>query len=113
MRAVLAVLALAFGVDAGAAQTCAPADAVMAMVRSHPAYASHYVATDEETKAASDIFNATPPETDVRWTVAVLVSFRDRSGGLLVGHGGMICGSLQVAPDRWPAFVRAVRGSGV
>ena len=112
MRVLLAALALAFGAHAAAAQMCAPADAVMAMVRAHPAYASHQVATAQETKAAADIFNATPPESAVAWSVAILVSFRDGSGGLLVGNGGEICGSLGFTPATWPAFLRTVRGDG-
>jgi hypothetical protein len=113
MRVILAAVVLACSMHAGAAQTCVPAERLMALVRVHPLYQSHHVAHGEEVEAASGIFNAAPPETEIRWTAAVLVSFRDGSGGILVGHGGTICGSLRIAAERWPAIVRAVRGTGV
>jgi hypothetical protein len=112
MRHVLAALALILATHSAAAQACLPAAAVMAMVQGHPAYASHHVASAEEARTAADIFNAAPPESDVPWTLAILVSFRDGSGGLLVGTDREICGSLGFAPAHWPAVVRAVRGAG-
>jgi hypothetical protein len=113
MRAFLATLLLAWNIDAAAAQSCVPADITMAIVQTHPTYQSHHVASEAEARIASDIFNAAPPESDIRWTLAILVSFRDGSGGLLVGREGLICGSLRFAPASWPAFERSVRGSGV
>jgi hypothetical protein len=113
MRAILATLLLVLSAHAAAAQTCVPAAAVLAMARSHPDYVSHAVVAEAAVKAASDIFNAVPPETDTAWTHAVLVDFRDGSGALLVGRGDDICGSLRVAPDRWQAVVSAIRGAGV
>ena len=113
MRTFLAALMLACGLDAATAQDCVPADMAVALMQAHPAYQSHHVANEDEARTASDIFNAVPPESDVRWTVAILVSFRDGSGGLLVGRDGLICGSLRFAPRSWPAFERSVRGSGV
>jgi hypothetical protein len=104
---------LACGLDAATAQDCVPADMAVALVQTHPAYLSHHVANEDETRTASDIFNAVPPESDIRWTVAILVAFRDGGGGLLVGRDGLICGSLRFAPQSWPAFERSVRGSGV
>jgi hypothetical protein len=104
---------LACGLDAATAQDCVPADMAVALVQTHPAYLSHHVANEDETRTASDIFNAVPPESDIRWTVAILVAFRDGGGGLLVGRDGLICGSLRFAPLSWPAFERSVRGSGV
>jgi hypothetical protein len=113
MRAFLATLSLVLTIETAAAQGCVPAEIMLELVQGHPSYRSHHVASEREARTASDIFNAAPPESDIRWTLAILVSFRDGGGGLLVGHDGMICGSLRFAPARWPAFERTVRGAGV
>jgi hypothetical protein len=124
MRAFLATLWFACSILCGVAEApasaapvpptaCVPTGSVIDLLQSHPSYRSHDIATPAQVRAAADIFNAVPPETDFAWTAAVLVSFMDGSGVLLVGEDEMLCGSLRFGSNHWPALIRAVRGTDV
>lgn len=119
MRCLLSALVLAFGIHAAFAQQiqptgCQPAAEMMAVLQALPDYASHYDATGDEVAAAAGIFNAVPPVSDIAWTMAILVSLKDGSGGMIVGFGEMACGTMRVQnPVRWRAVVHGVRGGEV
>ena len=109
MRACLAVLALAATTAQAAAQICVPSEVGIAAIRADPAYLSHHVAAGREVVAAAALFNAAPPETDHPWSAAVLVTFK-AGGAIVVGFDGLLCGSIRVPHDLWPAVRRGIVG---
>ena len=111
MRVFLATLALVLACSAGssAAQTCVPSEIGLAAIRADPGYRSHHVAGEREVAAAVAIFNAAPPQTDIPWSAAVLVTLK-QGGAIVVGFDGLLCGSLVIDERLWPSVRARILG---
>lgn len=123
LAAVVAALFLAFAavVIAAAsfimasmarAESCAPAAVVMRAIEARPDFQSDVVATPQQAKVASDIYNSWPPVSSVAWDLVVLVTAKDGSGAIIVGHGRELCGFVRVDASRWSQVLRHIVGIG-
>lgn len=97
--------------EAALAQTCLPVEAAVARLQALPG-ADIYIPSPGETKAAMDILNAMPPETDEHFDTMIFATGKDDSGLILLGMGGVVCDALPMPAATWRVFVRSVRGQG-
>lgn len=101
---------LLFATPAGATSPgCVPIEAVEKLSEI-PDYRQHWILAGEAVTTAVMVYNSAPPESAFAFTVAILVSFKDGSGVLLVGVETEICGHLPISQEEWEGARRALLG---
>jgi hypothetical protein len=101
---VAAVAALLLSAPAHAAG-CMTIDAAQAQAATH-GLVLHALTGDQITRAG-EVFNTTPPVSDIPVDSAAYAAFPDNAGGvLLVGPGLQLCAHMKIPPARYDALIR-------
>ena len=106
----VAAISIPFPVLVYAQQECAPLPYFSPLIER---FSIFRILQGGRLARAVAIFNANPPESDVRWQAAYLAIRPDGWGFLMVGAAGTVCQSMRASPDGMEDIVRKIDGVGV
>lgn len=90
---------------ARAQEQCLTQESVLALYMASPLYASHGNLTGDEAERAVALYNASPPQSDDKFNLVILVlAVEGHGGALLLGNDGMLCNNLVMGPDMLRKF---------
>lgn len=92
---------------------CIAVSKLSALLTRYPGFSNLRAVKPGKLAFAVDVYNAQPPVSNERWTMAMLVDGPDGAGALLVGRDGMICGYIIIHSPHWKVIVNKIEGAAI